>query len=109
MLAPRLARGGGRARLPHPELVDHLIRSYTRLGYQTMVGGIHTQKPHLAPYYEAGGFQVLPPGAPLVLQLPVGGIQWPADASMRLLARRLAAQVSLRAGVLNGLLASPPS
>jgi GNAT superfamily N-acetyltransferase len=95
------ARGQG---LGH-QLVDHLVRSYTRQGYQAMVGGIHTHKPYLAPYYEADGFHVLAPGAPLVLQLPIGRIQWPADASMRHLARPLTSQVSYRAGVLNGLLA----
>ncbi|MDX3801084.1 GNAT family N-acetyltransferase [Streptomyces sp. AK04-3B] len=99
------ARGQG---LGH-QLVDHLVRSYTRQGYQAMVGGIHTRKPHLAPYYKADGFSVLPPGAPLVLQLPVGRIQWPADASMRHLVRPLVPQVSYGAGVLNGLLAGPSS
>jgi GNAT superfamily N-acetyltransferase len=99
------ARGQG---LGH-QLVDHLVRSYTRQGYQAMLGGIHTHKPHLAPYYEADGFHALAPGAPLVLQLPIGRIQWPADASMRHLARPLTSQVSYRAGVLNGLLAGRSS
>ncbi|MFC8949505.1 MULTISPECIES: GNAT family N-acetyltransferase [Streptomyces] len=99
------ARGQG---LGH-QLVDRLVRSYTGQGYQAMLGGIHTHKPHLAPYYEADGFHVLAPGAPLLLQLPIGRIQWPADASMRHLARPLISQVSYRAGVLNGLLADRPS
>ncbi|MFI8308917.1 hypothetical protein ACIF80_37090 [Streptomyces sp. NPDC085927] len=55
------------------------------------------------------GFHVLSPGAPLVLQLPMGRIQRPADASMRHLARPLTSQVSYRAGVLNCLLADPLS
>jgi GNAT superfamily N-acetyltransferase len=96
------ARGQG---LGH-RLVDELVRSCTGEGYEAMVGGIHTHKPHLAPYYEADGFHVLPPGAPLDLQVPIGRIQWPANASMRHLARPLVSRVSYRAGVLTGLLAS---
>ncbi|MEV7892388.1 N-acetyltransferase family protein [Streptomyces sp. NPDC002817] len=95
------ARGQG---LGH-RLVDELVRSYTRQGYEAMLGGIHTRKPYLAPYYEADGFHVLAPGAPLDLELPVGRIRYPANASMRHLARPLAPQVSYRAGILAGLLA----
>ncbi|WP_253195689.1 GNAT family N-acetyltransferase [Streptomyces sp. JHA26] len=99
------ARGYG---LGH-RLVDHLVHSYTRQGYQAMLGGIHTHKPHLAPYYEADGFHILPPGAPLDLQLPVGLLRYPADPSMRHLARPLTSRVSYQAGVLNGLLAGGTS
>ncbi|GLF98031.1 GNAT family N-acetyltransferase [Streptomyces yaizuensis] len=95
------ARGQG---LGH-RLVDHLVRSYTRQGYEAVLGGIHTHKPYLAPYYEAGGFRVLPPGAPLDLQLSVGRLRYPADASMRHLVRALMPGVSYGAGVLSGLLA----
>nr|AHE39228.1 GCN5-related N-acetyltransferase [Streptomyces sp. FR1] len=95
------ARGQG---LGH-RLVDELVRSYRGQGYEAMLGGIHTHKPHLAPYYEADGFHVLAPGAPLDLQLPVGRIRYPANASMRHLVRPLAPQVSYRAGILAGLLA----
>nr|WP_240437388.1 GNAT family N-acetyltransferase [Streptomyces scabiei] len=95
------ARGQG---LGH-RLLDELVRSYSGQGYEAMLGGIHTHKPHLAPYYEAAGFHALAPGAPLDLQLPVGRIRYPANASMRHLARPLAPQVSYRAGVLAGLLA----
>ncbi|MFH0246440.1 GNAT family N-acetyltransferase [Streptomyces sp. HK10] len=94
------ARGQG---LGH-RLVDELVRSYTRQGYEAMLGGIHTHKPHLAPYYEAGAFHVLPPGAPLDLQLPIGRLRYPANASMRHLARPLVPRVSYGAGVLRGLL-----
>jgi GNAT superfamily N-acetyltransferase len=94
------ARGQG---LGH-RLVEDLVRSYTRQGYEAMLGGIHTHKPHLAPYYEADGFSVLPPGAPLDLQLPVGRIRFPAEPSMRHLVRPLTPQVTYRAGVLGGLL-----
>ncbi|MER5549701.1 GNAT family N-acetyltransferase [Streptomyces sp. NPDC002589] len=94
------ARGHG---LGH-RLVDELVRSYTSHGYEAMVGGIHTHKPHLAPYYQADGFNVLPPGAPLDLHVPAGRIQWPANGSMRHLVRPLAPQVSYQAGTLTGLL-----
>lgn len=70
-----------------------MVRSYTSQGYQAILGGIHTHKPHLALYYEADGFHVLSPGAPLVLHPPIGRIQWPVDAPMRPLARPLIAQV----------------
>lgn len=86
-------------------LVDVLVRSYTRQGYQVMLGGIHTHKPHLAPYYEAAGFHVLGPGAPLDLELPIGRLRYPAEPAMRHLVRPLAAQVSYGDGVLRGLLA----
>ncbi|MDT9700125.1 MULTISPECIES: GNAT family N-acetyltransferase [Streptomyces] len=95
------ARGQG---LGH-RLVDELVRSYSRQGYEAMLGGIHTHKPHLAPYYEGDGFHVLSPGAPLDLELPAGRVRYPANASMRHLVRPLAPQVSYRAGVLAGLLA----
>ncbi|MGW4788574.1 N-acetyltransferase family protein [Streptomyces sp. NPDC004230] len=95
------ARGQG---LGH-RLVDVLVRSYSGQGYEAMLGGIHSHKPYLAPYYEADGFHVLSPGAPLDLELPVGRIRFPASASMRHLVRPLAPQVSYRAGVLAGLLA----
>ncbi|MGW1496957.1 GNAT family N-acetyltransferase [Streptomyces sp. NPDC002402] len=95
------ARGQG---LGH-RLVDHLVRSYTRQGYEAMLGGIHTHKPHLAPYYEADGFHVLEPGTSFDLQLPIGRLRYPADASMRHLVRPLAGQVSYGHGVLEGLLA----
>ncbi|MGW4784990.1 N-acetyltransferase family protein [Streptomyces sp. NPDC004230] len=95
------ARGQG---LGH-RLVDALVRSYSGQGYEAMLGGIHSHKPYLAPYYEADGFHVLAPGAPLDLQLPVGRVRFPADVSMRHLVRPLAPQVSYRAGVLAGLLA----
>ncbi|MEU6355216.1 GNAT family N-acetyltransferase [Streptomyces sp. NPDC047072] len=95
------ARGQG---LGH-HLVDVLVRSYTRQGYQAMLGGIHTHKPHLAPYYEADGFHVLGPGAPLDLELPIGRLRYPAEPSMRHLVRPLAPQVSYGHGVLRGLLA----
>lgn len=42
--------------------------------------------------------------APLDLQLPAGRIRYPAEPSMRLLARPLLPRVSYRAGVLQGLL-----
>ncbi|MEU5109652.1 GNAT family N-acetyltransferase [Streptomyces sp. NPDC021354] len=61
--------------------------------------------PHLASYYAADGFSALPAGAPLDLQLPIGRVRYPADASMRHLVRPLAPHVSYRAGVLEGLLA----
>ncbi|MEU6277069.1 GNAT family N-acetyltransferase [Streptomyces populi] len=96
------ARGQGLGR----RLVDTLARSYTQQGYQAMLGGIHTHKPHLAPYYETDGFHVLPPGFPLDLELPIGRLRYPADASMRHLVRPLTQQVSYRAGILTGLLAS---
>ncbi|MER0476793.1 GNAT family N-acetyltransferase [Streptomyces sp. Edi2] len=95
------ARGQG---LGH-QLVDALVRSYTLQGYEAVLGGIHAHKPHLAPYYEADGFHVLPPGAPLDLQLPVGRIRFPAEPSMRHLVRPLVPRVSYGAGVLTGLLA----
>ncbi|MFK0142455.1 GNAT family N-acetyltransferase [Streptomyces murinus] len=95
------ARGQG---LGH-QLVDALIRVYARQGYQAMLGGIHTHKPHLKPYYEADGFHVLGPGAPLDLQLPIGRLRYPADPSMRHLVRPLAGHVSYRHGVVAGLLA----
>ncbi|MCX4481637.1 hypothetical protein OOK44_35275 [Streptomyces cellulosae] len=68
--------------------------------------GVH-QPPssQLAPYYEADDFHILSPGAPLDLQLPIGRIQYPADASMRHLVRPLASRASYGAGVLRGLLA----
>ncbi|WP_344406991.1 GNAT family N-acetyltransferase [Streptomyces longisporus] len=94
------ARGQG---LGH-RLVDELIRSYSGQGYQAMLGGIHTHKPHLAPYYQGDGFEVLAPGAPLDLELPVGRLRYPASASMRHLVRPLAPQVSYGHGVLRGLL-----
>ncbi|MFC9635932.1 hypothetical protein ACFXMT_36730 [Streptomyces mirabilis] len=94
------ARGQG---LGH-RLVDELVRSSTRQGYEAMLGGIHTRKPSLAPYYEADGFSVLSPGAPLDLQIPIGRIRFPAEPSMRHLVRPLAPRVSYRAGVLEGLL-----
>ncbi|MEO3976992.1 GNAT family N-acetyltransferase [Streptomyces sp. CAU 1734] len=90
-------------------LVDHLVRSYNRQGYEAMLGGVHAHKPHLAPYYEADGFHVLPAGAPLDLQLPVGRLRYPADASMRHLVRPLTPRVSYRAGTLSGLLAGKAS
>lgn len=96
------ARGHGHGHL----LVDHLAGSYTRQGYEAMLGGIHTHKPHLAPYYEADGFHVLAPGTSFDLQLPIGRLRYPADASMRHLVRPLVPQVSYRAGVLTGLPAS---
>ncbi|MEV8547650.1 GNAT family N-acetyltransferase [Streptomyces sp. NPDC051572] len=95
------ARGHGLGHL----LVDHLVDSYTRQGYEAMLGGIHTHKPHLAPYYEADGFHVLEPGASFDLRLPFGRLRYPADASMRHLVRPLADRVSYRHGVLQGLLA----
>lgn len=95
------ARGQGLGHL----LVDALVRSYSGQGYEVMLGGIHTHKPYLAPYYEADGFHVLSPGAPLDLQLPIGRIRCPADVSMRHLVRPLTPRVSYRAGVLAGLLA----
>ncbi|WP_432173946.1 hypothetical protein [Streptomyces sp. Tue6028] len=70
-----------------------------------MLGGIHTDKPYLAPYDEADGFSVLSPGAPLDLQIPIGRIRFPAEPSMRHLVRPLAPGVLYRAGVLGGLLA----
>ncbi|MFI5748965.1 GNAT family N-acetyltransferase [Streptomyces sp. NPDC051644] len=94
------ARGQG---LGH-RLVDELIRSYSGQGYEAMLGGIHTHKPHLAAYYKTDGFHVLSPGAPLDLQIPAGRIRYPAEPSMRHLARPLVPQVSYRAGVLQGLL-----
>lgn len=94
------ARGQG---LGH-QLVDELVRSYTRQGYEAMLGGIHTHKPHLKPYYEADHFHVLAPGAPLDLQLPIGRLQYPAGPSMRHLVRPLAGHVSYGHGVLGGLL-----
>ena len=69
-----------------------------------MLGGIHTHKPHLAPYYEADGFSVLSPGAPLDLQIPVGRIRCPVEPSMRHLVRSLVPRVTYRHGVLEGLL-----
>ncbi|MFF8932305.1 GNAT family N-acetyltransferase [Streptomyces longwoodensis] len=95
------ARGQG---LGH-YLVDTLVRTYTRQGYQAMLGGIHTHKPHLKPYYEADGFHVLEPGAPLDLQLPVGLLRYPADPSMRHLVRPLTGHVAYHHGVVTGLLA----
>ncbi|MER6205953.1 GNAT family N-acetyltransferase [Streptomyces sp. NPDC001642] len=95
------ARGRG---LGH-RLVDHLVRSYTGQGYEAMLGGIHTHKPHLAPYYEADGFHVLALGAPFDLRLPIGRLRYPSDASMRHLVRPLADRVSYGHGVLEGLLA----
>ncbi|MET9359185.1 GNAT family N-acetyltransferase [Streptomyces sp. NPDC006617] len=95
------ARGQG---LGH-HLVDVLVRSYTRQGYQAMLGGIHTHKPHLAPYYEADGFHVLGPGAPLDLELPIGRLRYPAEPAMRHLVRPLVPQVSYGHGVLSGILA----
>ncbi|MFJ5142790.1 GNAT family N-acetyltransferase [Streptomyces sp. NPDC088707] len=94
------ARGQGVGHL----LVDELVRAYTRKGYEAMLGGIHTHKPHLAPYYEADGFSVLPPGAPLDLEIPIGRIRYPAEPSMRHLVRPLTPRVSYRNGVLHGLL-----
>lgn len=55
-----------------------------------MLGGIHTHKPHLAPYYEADGFHVLGPGAPLDLELRIGRLRYPAESAMRHLVRPLA-------------------
>ncbi|MCL3999037.1 GNAT family N-acetyltransferase [Streptomyces lavenduligriseus] len=95
------ARGQG---LGH-RLVDALVRSYTRQGYQVMLGGIHTHKPHLKPYYEADGFHVLGPGTPLDLELPIGRLRYPAELSMRHLVRPLAGHVAYRHGVVTGLLA----
>ncbi|MFC7895425.1 GNAT family N-acetyltransferase [Streptomyces sp. NPDC057381] len=95
------ARGQG---LGH-RLINELVRSYTRQGYEAMLAGIHTHKPHLQPYYEADGFHVLGPGAPLDLQLPIGRLRYPAEPSMRHLARPLAQHVSYGHGVLTGLLA----
>ncbi|MEV6680722.1 GNAT family N-acetyltransferase [Streptomyces erythrochromogenes] len=95
------ARGQGLGHL----LVGELVRSYTRQGYEAMLAGIHTHKPHLAPYYAADGFTALAPGAPLDLQLPHGRIRFPAEASMRHLVRPLMPRVSYRGGVLHGLLA----
>ncbi|KFG71138.1 hypothetical protein FM21_36335 [Streptomyces mutabilis] len=95
------ARGQG---LGH-QLVDALVRAYTCQGYQAVLGGIHTHKPHLKPYYEADGFHVLDPGAPLDLQLPIGRLRYPAEPSMRHLVRPLAGHVSYRHGVVTGLLA----
>ncbi|MER6787926.1 GNAT family N-acetyltransferase [Streptomyces sp. NPDC000658] len=95
------ARGQG---LGH-RLVDELVRSYSGQGYEAMLGGIYTHKPHLAPYYQAARFHVLGPGAPLDLELPVGRLRYPANASMRHLVRPLAPQVSYQAGILAGLLA----
>ncbi|WP_432187491.1 GNAT family N-acetyltransferase [Streptomyces sp. Tue6028] len=86
-------------------LVDELVRSYTRQGYEAMLGGIHTHKPYLAPYYEADGFSVLSPGAPLDLQIPIGRIRFPAEPSMRHLVCPLVPGVLYRAGVVGGLLA----
>ncbi|MGW3660334.1 GNAT family N-acetyltransferase [Streptomyces sp. NPDC005151] len=86
-------------------LVGDLVRSYTRQGYQAMLGGIHTRKPYLAPYYEADGFSVLVAGAPLDLCLPIGRLRYPAEPSMRHLVRPLGPAVSYRAGELQGLLA----
>ncbi|KOU43200.1 GNAT family N-acetyltransferase [Streptomyces sp. WM6378] len=96
------ARGQG---LGH-RLVNEMIRFYSGQGCEAMLGGIHTHKPHLERYYEAVGFHVLPPGAPLDLGLPAGRIRYPATASMRHLARPLAPRVSYRAGVLGELLTS---
>lgn len=95
------ARGQG---LGH-RLVEELVRSYSGQGYEAMLGGIHTHKSHLAPYYEADGFHVLAPGAPLDLQVPVGRLRYPAETSMRHLVRPLAGHVSYGRGVLGGLLA----
>ncbi|CAL9676838.1 hypothetical protein SUDANB176_07845 (plasmid) [Streptomyces sp. enrichment culture] len=67
--------------------------------------GIHTHKPHLKSYYEADGFHVLGPGAPLDLQLPIGRLRYPAEPSMRHLVRPLAGHVTYGHGVLAGLLA----
>ncbi|WP_229892757.1 GNAT family N-acetyltransferase [Streptomyces tendae] len=94
------ARGQG---LGH-QLVDALVRAYTLQGYQAMLGGIHTHKPHLKPYYEADGFHVLGPGTPLDLQLPIGRLRYPAEPSMRHLVRPLASHVAYQHGVLTGLL-----
>jgi GNAT superfamily N-acetyltransferase len=99
------ARGQG---LGH-RLVEELVRSYTRQGYQAMLDGIHAHKSHLARYYEADGFSVLSPGMPLDLQLPAGLVRIPADPSMRHLVRPLTPAVSYRAGVLHGLLAGRSS
>ncbi|MFF2228284.1 GNAT family N-acetyltransferase [Streptomyces globisporus] len=85
-------------------LVDTLVRSYTDRGYEAMLGGIHAHQTHLAPYYEDNGFHVLPPGAPLDLQLPIGRIRFPASTSMRHLVRPLTPRVSYRDGILKGLL-----
>jgi GNAT superfamily N-acetyltransferase len=96
------ARGQG---LGH-QLVDALVRDYTRQGYQAMLGGIPTHKPHLKPYYEADGFHVLNPGTPLDLQLPIGRLRHPAEPSMRHLVRPLAGHVAYRHDVVTGLLTS---
>ncbi|MDW4912506.1 GNAT family N-acetyltransferase [Streptomyces californicus] len=94
------ARGNG---LGH-RLIGTLVRSYTDRGYEAMLGGIHADQTHLAPYYEDDGFHVLPPGAPLDLQLPIGRIRFPASASMRHLVRPLTPRVSYQDGILKGLL-----
>lgn len=95
------ARGQG---LGH-QLVDALVRASTLQGYQAMLGGIHTHKPHLKPYYEADGFHVLGPGTPLDLQLPIGRLRYPAEPSMRHLVRPLASHVAYQHGGVTGLLA----
>ncbi|WP_254404537.1 GNAT family N-acetyltransferase [Streptomyces anulatus] len=90
-------------RLDH-RLIDTLVNAYARQGYEAMLGGIRAHQTHLVPYYENDGFHVLPPGAPLDLQLPIGRIRYPADTTTRHLVRPLVPQVSYRAGVLKGLL-----
>ncbi|CAL9333006.1 hypothetical protein SUDANB9_00109 [Streptomyces sp. enrichment culture] len=95
------ARGQGRG----TSVVDALVRAYTLQGYQAMLGGIHTHKRHLKPYYEADGFHVLGPGTPLDLQLPIGRLRYPAEPSMRHLVCPLAYHMAYQHGVLTGLLA----
>ncbi len=92
------ARGHG----PGHRFVDTLARSYTEEGCEAMVGCIHARQTHLVPYHENHGFHVLAPGAPLDLQLPIGRIRFPANASMRHLVCPLTPQVSYGNGILTG-------